>query len=309
MESTQKRTLLVLSLLSILIVGLVIFFQKGPGNTNSKLKITASFYPLYEFAKQVGQDKVEVTNITPAGSEPHDFDPSPQDLARLVDSKVFIYNGAGLEPWVEKVIPDLRSKSITIVEASQSTNLLTLQPEEVIEPVYDPHFWLDPNVAIKEVGLIRDALVKSDPSNKEYYNKNALLYQEKLGLLAKDFEDSLKDCKRREIFTSHAAFGYLSKSYNLKMVSVSGLSPDEEPSPSKLALVAKLAREIGVKYIFFETLVSPKLSEAVAKEIGAKTLVFNPLEGLTSDEIKSNKDYVSTQRENLRNLKIALECK
>jgi zinc transport system substrate-binding protein len=280
------------------------------------IRAAASFYPLAEFAKQVGQDRVGVTNLTPAGAEPHDFDPSPQDIITLQNSRVFIYNGAGLEAWVDRVLPELQRRAVVTVNASQGIPLLSGIPEQStdIQPspdphLTDPHFWLDPTLAAQEVNSIKEGLIKADPGQRDFYEVNAAAYQQKLGELDQEFSQGLAHCERQEIVTSHAAFGYLARHYHLTMISIAGLSPDAEPSPQRLAKIAEFARQHQVAYIFFETLVSPRLSETIAREVGAKTIVFNPLEGLSKEELAQGKNYLSIQRENLHNLKIALACR
>ena len=156
---------------------------------------------------------------------------------------------------------------------------------------------------------ITAGFVSIDPVNKQFYEANAKNLMDRLAGLDLEFRTSLADCKQTNIVTSHSAFRYLASRYGLRQVSISGLSPDEEPSPRQLANVAQFAKMNNVKYIFFETLVSPKLAETVAREIGASVLVFNPLEGITHEEEAGGKDYFSVQKENLKNLKIALECK
>jgi zinc transport system substrate-binding protein len=173
----------------------------------------------------------------------------------------------------------------------------------------DPHFWLDPVLAQEEVQIIRDALIKVDPANAQYYDKNAEGYISQLQALDKKYQDGLASCALKDVVTSHAAFGYLAKRYNLNQIAISGLSPDQEPSSSQMVEIAREAKQKNVKVIFFETLVSPKLAETIAREIGAQTAVFNPLEGLTDQEIKEGKNYISVMEDNLNNLRTALQCK
>lgn len=311
----MKTRIILISLVILFIVLLGVFVKteifknRGvPITQNGKISVVASFYPLAEFARQVGHDRVNVINLTPAGVEPHDYDPSPQDVIAMQKSQVFIYNGAGFEPWVEKLLPDIQ-KSVTIItNTSQNIALITgtFEKEKII---FDPHIWLDPVFAIKQVDTIKESLVKADPQNQTSYETNASEYRQKLIVLDEDFQNGLAKCAIRDVIVSHEAFGYLAKRYNLKIISISGLIPNEEPSPQKMAEIVQFARKNNVKFIFFETLVSPSLSETIAREIGAETLVFNPIEGLTNSEIANGKDYFSIQRENLANLKIALNCK
>ncbi|HSX17529.1 MAG TPA: zinc ABC transporter substrate-binding protein [Patescibacteria group bacterium] len=264
------------------------------------VRVVASYYPLYDFARQVGGNKVTVTNITPAGAEPHDYEPSPKVLADAQKASVFVYNGGHLELWASGFLAGYHH---TAVKASQGVNLQTAAND------VDPHFWLDPVLAVRIVDNIRDGLAQADPVNKSYYFANAAVYVSKLGKLDNDFQSGLATCQTRTIITSHAAFGYLAKRYNLDVVPIAGLTPDQEPSAAKLAELTQLVQDKGIKYVFFERLASPRLADTIASETGAKTLVFDPLEGLSEADQKQGKDYLSVQRENLNNLRIALACK
>jgi zinc transport system substrate-binding protein len=283
---------------------LYIQLDRGSKIDPNKQSVVVTFYPLYEFTKQVGGEAVEVVNLTPAGSEPHNFDPLPNDIATLGRSKLFIYNGAGLDTWVERVIPDLEKRDVSVLDMSKAVPLenVTDQNES------DPHFWLDPVIAQQEVSVISKRLQQVDPYNSDLYEKNATRYIEELKTLDTEFETTLKTCKTRNMVASHDAYGYFARRYNLRVVPIAGLSPEEEPSPARLAEIVQFVRDNAISYIFFESLVSPKLSETIAAETGAKTLVFNPIEGLTPDNIEQGQNYLTLQRDNLSNLKIALEC-
>lgn len=174
--------------------------------------------------------------------------------------------------------------------------------------MYDPHVWLDPVLASQEVNAIKAGFIKADPANRATYESNAAAYQRQLAALDLDYSTSLATCRKHQIITSHQAFKYLGDQYHFESLGIAGLSPDEEPSPQKLVEVTQFARQYDVKYIFFETLANPKLSDTIAREVGAGTLVFNPLEGLTDQDIAQGKNYISVQQDNLSNLKIALDC-
>ncbi|BCJ85992.1 metal ABC transporter substrate-binding protein [Effusibacillus dendaii] len=279
---------------------------------NKKIQVVTSFYPLADFTKNVGKDNIEVHNLIQPGVEPHDWEPTPKDMKTISQADVFIYNGAGFEPWIEKVLNSVDKSKLVVVDASKGIELLKAEetaPEhgdEHQQTLYDSHIWLDPVNAEKEVQQITEALVQKDPQNKDKYEANAKEYTSKLEALNQEFQTELGKVKNKEIITTHAAFGYLAKRYGLQQIPLMGLAPDAEPSPKEMANVVKEARAHDVKYIFFETLVSPKVADTVAKEIGAKTLVLNPIEGLSEDELKQGEDYISKMRENLKNLTIAL---
>ncbi|WP_420265948.1 metal ABC transporter solute-binding protein, Zn/Mn family [Candidatus Magnetominusculus dajiuhuensis] len=287
---------------SLLIVATFTALFILPARANATIAAAASFYPLAHFAKQVGGTLNDVQTIVPSGVEPHEFDPAPKDIRRIYASKVFIFNGAGIDLWAEKIAPDLEKKGVLTVNATSGITLLTTHGQA------DPHVWVDPVLAQKEVELIRDSFIKADPENESVYKKNAAAYLDKLRILDGKFRDGLKSCATRKIVVSHGAFAYLAARYNLETIVLSGLSPSEEPSPRRLGEAVKAARRDGIKYIFFESLVSPKIADTVAREIGAATLVLNPIEGLTPTDAAAGRDYVSIMEDNLKNLRIALSC-
>lgn len=274
------------------------------------LQVTADFYPMAEFARQVGGDRATITTLVKAGMEPHDFEPLPRDIATLLQSQIFVYNGAGMDPWVDRLLPDLRQGRVTVVKASAGLPLLAATPEEQATGTNtDPHVWLDPVLAKREVDHIAAGFIARDPAHRRDYTAHATAYKARLDGLDADFRKGLSTCARRDIITSHAAFGYLARRYGLNQVAISGLSPDTEPSPRQLAEISRFARAHQVHTIFFETLVSPRLAQTIASETGANTLVLNPLESLTKAQQARGEDYLSLQRQNLNNLRIALECR
>lgn len=299
----MKKILIPLSLVIIfgLLFGLLLRQSLNKQNPkiaikNSRLTITTSFYPLFFFTKKITGDNADVVNITPAGSEPHDYELTPKNIIQIQKSNLLIVLGESFEPWLVKIAPDLESGKVTILYAG----------DERIKK--DPHIWLSPVLAKEIVNNITAKLVFLDPQKAEEYKKNAGDLLNQLIALGIKYREELKGCKLKDIVTSHAAFNYFADDYGLNQISIAGLSPDEEPSPTRLAEIAKIVKDKGIKYIFFESLVSPKLAQTIATETGAGTLVLNPLEGLTSQEADAGKDYLSLMNENLQSLRIALEC-
>jgi len=280
---------------------------RSGSSDRTKMAVVGTFYPLAHFAEQVGGGLVTVANITPSGAEPHDYEPTAQDIEKAYAAKVFVMNGGGVDTWAERIKPDLKTKGVQVVDM-QDTIALSAAPSGS-ETTLDPHIWLDPVLAEQEVALIRDAFVAADPKHAAAYQKNAAGYIAQLATLDAEYKTGLASCRLNDIVTSHAAFGYLAKRYGLTQVAISGLSPDAEPSVQQMVAIAQLAKKDGVKYIFFETLVSPKLSQAIASEIGAQTLSFNPLEGLSDAEVGAGKTYLTVMRDNLDKLRLALDCK
>jgi zinc transport system substrate-binding protein len=300
-----KKILASVLLLAVLATGIWAIVRSN-SHTQSGLAVTASYYPLYDFAKQVGGDKIQLRNVTPAGTEPHDFEPSAKDLAQAQAAKIFIYNGTALEPWADKFVKQYKGQTVT---ASEGVALLKPTVDTAEKTLnYDPHFWLDPIAAKHIVDHIAKALSSADPTNRDYYLGNARAYKTKLDQLDTAYRYGLRDCRQRTVVVSHQSMGYVAARYHLQVESVAGLSPDSEPSAARLADLTKLVRDKNIQYIFFESLVSPRLADTIASETGAKTLVLDPIEGLTDEAQKDGKNYLSLQRENLANLRLALAC-
>ena len=274
-----------------------------------RMKIYASFYPMYFLASEIAGDKAEVITMVPAGAEPHDWEPTPKMIIELNKADMLVYNGAEMEVWIDNILPNIDSDRTKIVDASEGIELLESEEHEDEgheHGRYDPHIWVSPIRAMQQAQTIYDALVEVDPANSEYYGKNKIELDSKLTKLGKDIWDASKSFKSNIIVVSHEAFGYFANDYGFKQVAIRGVNPQEEPSPSKMAELVRECREKNVKYIFFEKLTSPKLSETLAREVGAETLVLNDAAGLSEEDIKSGKDYITVMYENLENLKKAL---
>ncbi len=287
--------------------------------TEQPLGVAASFYPLAYLAQQVGGVNVAVTQVTPGGVEPHEYEPSPAELIAVHGAKVFLMNGAGVDGWADKVIDELKQKNIVTVRMTDTISPMGGFSEEGEEDpthpssadmnVQDPHFWLNPVLVKQEAALIRDAFIQADPAHADAYRANAAQLLQKLSALDSAYRSGLVNCSQSFIVTSHNAFRYMAKEYGFQSLAIAGINAEEEPSAQRLAELADLAKEKGIKYIFFETLVSPKISETVAQEIGAQSLVLNPIEGLTSEDEAGGADYFTIMQENLQNLRTAMECR
>ena len=309
-----------------------------PETVEDGLQVYTSFYPLYDFAKKVGGDKVNVVNLVPTGVEPHDYEPSARNIAGLEEADVFIYNGAGMESWVDKVLATLESTDLVVVEASDNIELLeghthshdeeedhvheaeeththeeedhaheTEEAHDHDEEGVDPHVWTSIRNAKIEMENIKNAFVEADPANKDYYEANYEKYAAEFDALDKQFTETLSQFENRDIIVAHEAFGYLCDAYGLNQVAIEGLNSDSEPDPARMKEIVEFAKEKDIKVIFFEELVSPKVAETIAKEIGAETMVLNPIEGLTEEQLEAGEDYLSVMAQNLEALKVALQ--
>lgn len=283
--------------------------QSASDNTadgNKKISVYTSFYPMYDFAKNIGGDKITLVNLVPAGTEPHDWEPAPSDIANLEKGDVLIYNGAGMESWMDKTLSSLSNKNLITVDTSKNLKLLDNQDADE-HLAHDPHVWLNPENAKEQAAAIKNAFVQADPANKDYYEQNYTTFAQKLDALDQDYKDAAKTFKQKDIVVSHQAFGYLCQAYGLTQVPLEGLSADSEPTPARMAEIEDFVKQNNIKYIFAEELISPKTAEAIARDTGAQTVVLNPLEGLSNDDQQAGKDYITVMKDNLELLKKALQ--
>ena len=282
---------------------------------DGRLRVLTSFYPMYDFACKIGGDCIDVTNMVPSGTEPHDWEPSTNDLKNLEKADVFIYNGADMEPWADDLLVS-RSDTLHVVEASENVELRTTDGEhehahehegaDHHHGDFDPHVWLDPENAKIEMEAIRDALCAADPENSTVFQSNYEKYAAELDALDAEFREKLAPLPNRTIVVAHEAFGYLCDAYSLTQVGIEGLSPDSEPDPGRMAEVIDFVREHSISTIFFEELVSPKVAEAIASETGAQAKMLSPLEGLSDEQAAAGADYFSVMHDNLAALMEAL---
>lgn len=258
--------------------------------------MVASFYPLFEAAQRVGGERASVSNLTPAGTEPHDLELSSRQVDRIEDADLVFYLGRGFQPAIEKAVRRTSGRAVDL-----------LSPDIGVIP-NDPHFWLDPTLLGQALEHIQQAYTEADAAGAQGYQERASAYGHELDGVDAAFRAGLRDCDRRVIVTSHAAFGYLARQYGLTQKAVAGLSPESEPQPRQLSQLAAEVRAEGVTTIFSETLVSPKVAETLAREAGVSTAVLNPLEGLTEEEAAAGDTYASVMNGNLAALRAALGC-
>ena len=398
-----------------------------------KLTVLTSFYPYHEFTKNVAGDFAEVKQFMPSGVEAHDWEPRAQEIQSLNDADVFVYNGLGMEPYVENIIGSGEFDNVLFVKASEGVELLKFEDDhddhdehakeddhddhddshaeefydeiamvieefeeghmtesqsiEAIEEIlhehegdghdhgagaieeiehvlheiedghiegsegleeihhlvsgedvhdehakedehddhdehakedghdghdhdyeFDPHIWLDPLLVKQQVNVIRDGLIQADPQNKEHYEENARIYNNKMDALDMKIESSLSSCQKDTIVPFHNAFTYLGERYDIHIMALSGMTPDSEASAAEIAEFVDFVKDNDIKVIFSEELVDPRLAEVIAEETNAQVMLFSPLEALTPDEIGTNISYIDKMEQNLDSLVVALEC-
>jgi zinc transport system substrate-binding protein len=298
----------------------------GAGEPGDTISVIASFYPLAEIARRVGGDAVRVDDLTPAGVEPHDLELTPDQVDDLEDADLVLFLGGGFQPAVEKVADRRGAGAVDVLDAveldegaggvddhgDEGEDAQAAEDEHADEEhadANDPHFWLDPVRMRAAVGLVEEALAEVAPDHADAFAANARTYQAALSALDEEFATALATCERRTIVTSHAAFHYLADRYDLEQRPISGLSPEAEPEPRRLAELSDLIEEEGVTVVFYETLVDADVARTLAREAKVETAVLNPLEGLTDADVDDGKDYAAVMRENLQALRSALGCR
>lgn len=287
------------------------------GSAGGKFSVVTAFYPLQFVAERVGGDVAEVSNLTKPGAEPHDVELNAGQVGRIADAGLVVYL-SGFQPAVDDAVR--QNGGDHTFDAASAVQLLSAEsadphahgdeagagPEHAEESTSgtDPHFWLDPVRLATVAEKVAAAMGAADPDHAAGYTARAAALATELKALDGEFSAGLKTCERRELVTSHTAFHYLADRYDLTQIGITGIDPESEPSPQRLAEVAEEAKEHNTTTIFFETLVSPKVAETLAREVGARTAVLDPLEGLTGE----NADYFSVMRANLTALTSALGC-
>ncbi|MEO2212013.1 zinc ABC transporter substrate-binding protein [Paenibacillus amylolyticus] len=322
----------------LLILTLLVLSACGQDSSNSakivegKVNVVTTFYPVYAFTTAIGGEDANVINLLPTGVEPHDWTPKSQDIVNTSKAQLFLYNGAGLEGWVPNFLKSLNSDTqVKSVAVSEGVKLLTAEgddghghgeehedehadehtdeatSEDVADHHIDPHTWVSPKSAMIMAENIKNSLVEADPDHKAGYEQRYEELRTKLETLDQRFTDELATVPNNEIVVSHQAFGYLARDYGLTQHAIMGLSPDAEPTGQDIVKLAKLVKDEGIKYIFFEELVSDKLAKTLASEAGVETMVLNPVEGLTKEQATNGDDYFTLMEKNLQNLLIALK--
>ena len=262
--------------------------NKTQNTNNDKLNIIVSIYPLKEFAEKIAGDKAEVTCLVPDNIEPHDYEPKTKDFEALTKSNVFIYNGLGMETWVDQVNEVIKDKGVTIVDSS---NGVEVRKEG---DAVDPHIWLSLKNAEIQSENIKNTLVKLDEKNKDYYEENYKKFKEELESVYNEYKPKFDTLNKKNFITGHAAFGYLCRDFGLTQKSVENLFAEGEPTPKQLEDLVNFCKENNIKTVFSESLASPKVSETLASEVGAKVVPIMTLESKEND-----KSYIEAIRYNL----------
>lgn len=302
------RTALAAATALLTLGGVAACSPAGGGHDPGRVDVVAAFYPLQFLTERVGGPTVTVTNLVKPGAEPHDLELNPRQVGQVVDAELIVYLG-GFQPAVDETVAQnggdraFDVAGVQPLRADAGHRHSDGAGHEADHGGQDPHVWLDPGRLATIGDRLAERLGHADPDHAADYTARAQALRTDLERLDGEYAEGLRNCQRREIVTSHTAFGYLADRYDLDQIGVTGLSPEAEPSPRRLATVAAEARAHRATTIFFETLVSPKVAETVAREVGARTAVLDPIEGPPAEG-----DYLTAMRTNLQTMRTALDC-
>lgn len=296
-------------------------------NLEDKTVVYTTVFPVYDFARNIGKDKIDLNYIVPPGTEPHDYEITPKTLKDIQNADILIKNGLGMDTFADKIESE---SDLLIVEATNGITPLKYDEEdhdheedhdseakshdkdvdehdEHGHGEYDPHVWLDVDLAMKQCENIKDALIKVDEENKDYYENNYKEYIKKLEELKSNYDEGLKNLKQNQLIVAHDAYGYLCKKYNLHQISITGISPNQEPSLSKITEISNYAKEHNIGFVLFDGLVNPKIAETIANEAKIETAVLYSIDGVNKTDFDNNEGYISLMNKNLETLKLVLK--
>lgn len=288
-------------IIAVFICALMMLSAAGCGNQKStsnsgKIKVSVTFNALYEFTKAIGKDKVEISTVIPDGTEPHDFEPKPKDLTGIASADVFIYNGLDMETWAKQAIDAAGNSKLIAADASTGITPIN-DASSSKESREDPHAWVGIKGAETEAQNIKSALVKADPKDKDYYEKNCDEFVSQLEALYNEYNPKFNAAKNKDFVTGHAAFAYFCRDFGLHQESVEDVFADGEPSSQKLSSLVEYCRKNSVKTIFSETMVSPAVSKTLANEVGAKVETI-----YTFESSEGGKSYIDRMKANLKEI-------
>jgi zinc transport system substrate-binding protein len=267
---------------------------------NSKLKVVSSFFPIDQFVGKVGGEAIERMLLIPKGVEPHDYEPTIKDIQRVDSADVLVYNGLGFEDWIGKMSNPQK------IDASKGLNASYLDERNM---TFDPHVWLDPLLAKKQVENVRDGLIMIDPNHKDIYVNNSNNFLNELDNLDEKIRTDLESCKKKDFITFHNSFSYFAKQYGLNQHSISNTDPESEVTPARLTEIINIAKTLGLQVIYSEELVDPRQATVIAQEVpDGKVLVLSPIEGLSENEQKAGLGYIDKMNDNINNLMVGLQC-
>ena len=274
-------------------------------------RVIVTLFPLYDFARAVAGDHAEVKMLLSPGMEPHAYEPSPSDVAGIMAASLFVYTGAAMEPWAERILKSAPNPRRRVVDTSSGIHLMEGEGDDGHHHGHggDPHIWLDFENARLMVNSIAEGFALMDLPNAQLYKDNASIYNKQLEELDAAYQKGLARCATRElIHGGHYAFGYMARRYRLDYHAAYGFSPEAEPSPNTMMALTKRVKASGARGVFYEELVLPKTAQAIAGEAGVPLLQLNAAHNVTREQMVRGVTFIGLMRENLQNLRTGLAC-
>lgn len=310
MSNMKKAALIAITLIIIIAVsataGVYLLTQPSAPQTSTKLNVIATFYPLYDFAQNVGGDKITVTILVPETVDVHDFEPTPSSISAVSIADVLIYNGVGLEPWIDDIVSASDNPNIIQVDTSQGITLLPVaQQFQNGNQTLDPHIWLNPVNAEQQVRNILQGLIQADPADSQYFTQNADVYIAKLEALNQEAINATTGTATNRFVTFHEAFAYFANQYNITQVPILGPF-EEEPSANDIQNVIDVIHQYGLRYVGYESLENSAISQSISTQTNASLIEMNPIEGLTDEQKAAGDNYITLMQQNIENIHLAL---
>mgnify|MGYP003800057887 FL=1 len=302
----------------LILLCLVLIFScqqtKDPGRNDKKLNVIATIFPVYDFARHIGGDKITLTMLLPPGTDAHHYELKPDDIIKVTNADVFLFTNFELEQWAYKIIgASDKNTRLQAVETGNGAMMLRLNKEEdehEAHPAgFDPHIWLDMDNAQKMVDNITSAFIKKDPRNSDYYLKNAGDYKRQLADMDQKYRTTLAACKTRTVLhAGHWAFAYLTSRYHLKYIAAYNVFADAEPAPQKIfALIDQIKNE-NVSHVYYEDMMNPRLAKTIARETGTGLLKLNNGHDVTRTDLEKGETFLALMEKNLVNFQKGLQC-
>jgi zinc transport system substrate-binding protein len=306
----RKTTYAVIAVsVTLIVVGTLLgaYFSNLPSSsTSSTLKVLATFYPLYDFAQNVGGIKANVSILVPETIDVHDFEPTPSSIAEVASADVLVFNGAGLEPWIQGIVSASGNTKLIQVDTSRGIQLLPVSPEfQRNNQTVDPHIWLDPVLAKQQVNNILQGFIEADPTSSQYFTENAQTYEAKLDTLDSEAINGTANVATRYFVTFHEAFSYFAERYNLTQIPISGPF-QEEPTPNDIQNVITAIHQYHLLYVGYESLENRAIPQSISSQTNATLIQMNPIEGLTTEEKAAGENYITLMQKDLANIELAL---
>src|SRR5690554_846728 len=312
MHKKEKRMKKVWILLTVLLLALA-GCTNNQNETNDKLSVITSLFPQYDFVREIGKDKMDVSLLLSPGVESHAFDPTPSQIIAITQSDLFIYTNPEMEPWIDQIVENVKDDGTLILESSKGIQFIEgshdhSEDEHDEDHLVDPHVWLDPLNAKIMVTNISNALIELDPEDEAFYTENTNAYLAKLDDLNDTFEEVFNESPNDTIiYGGHFAFGYLADRFDLTILSpYTGFSPDAEPTANAISELIKTIEEKNIKIIFFEELIEPRVANVIAEQTNTTPMLLHGAHNVTKQEMDSNITYIEIMHENAEKLKEAL---